>query len=273
MSKTIPLKNFTHLRFQGPDAERYLNGQVTQQVSNLPLGSSRHAFVCDGKGRILFDCFIHADRGGFLVSVEKEFGEEAYARLDRYLIADDCELSDETEKWCLLHELGESSEGEDGMVNRFGKLGRDLYLPAEQVEEFNKIEFYLPSHEEQENLRLKNGIPRSSDFAGALPAETRWEDIAVSFHKGCYLGQEVISRMKRAAKTNRRLVPVILSKGTLTCPLSFTESDGSKSLLKVTSVATEGTPEGYPALGYLSSRYQEGTSLLSEEGVSATISD
>jgi len=280
MSQLIPLPNLIHFRFQGPDAERYLSGQVTQLVEGLPQGHARATFVCDAKGRILFDATIYADQDGFLLTIAGGDREEAFARMDRYLIADDCTLNDESDKWSIVHELLEPSksdnpEGAEGLVNRFGRPGRDRYLTAAEFAEIAPETLALTSEAKQEEYRLQQFVPRLVDLAGAFSAETGLEDEAVSFHKGCYLGQEVISRIKRAGKTNRQLVSVHLSEGVTkegsSCPIPFKVDGNEKTLLEVTSVAQQPTEAGYPALGYLSSRYPSGTALTSAGGISATL--
>lgn len=269
MSNLVPLPNLTHFRFRGPDAERYLNGQVTQQVEGIIEGQSRYTFVCDGKGRILFDATIHRDQEGLLLSAEGGSADDIFARMDRYLIADDCELIDETNKWLVLHELSSDSPVE-GLVNRFGTPGRDIYQNSDTLDKVKDLATKLASQTDQENYRITNGIPRTVDLLGALPAETGIEELAVSFHKGCYLGQEVISRMKRAAKTNRKLCPIFLEQLPAELPLSFTAEGSEKKLLEVTSTSSEKTESGYPALGYLSSRHEQGTQLISSGGIVAT---
>ena len=270
MSELIPLRGLTHLRFSGPDAERYLNGQVTQQVTGIAEGQSRYTFVCDAKGRVLFDGAIHRDAEGYLLSVEGSNPEDIFARMDRYLIADDCELSDESDKWIILHELS-NKPFEEGLINRFGAFGRDLYQSSDSAEEQQNLARDLTSPSAQEELRISRGVARTADLLGALPAETGLEDSAVSFHKGCYLGQEVISRMKRAGKTNRKLISLHLEQSASSTPLPFSDSSEGKTLLEVTSISKEKTERGYPALGYLSARYQEDSQLESAEGIVAII--
>lgn len=267
LPQSIPLLGLTHLRFAGPDAERYLNGQVTQQVAGLAIGDSRYTFVCDAKGRVLFDASIYRDEEGFLLSIAGGVGEEHFARMDRYLIADDCELSDESERWTILHEpINEPYDGDT--INRFGFTGKDRFLEGETKLALSEK---APSHQELENLRLLHAVPRLADLQGALPAETDREDQAVSFHKGCYLGQEVISRMKRAGKTNRKLTSVLLSETNSDLPLLFRQNDSDKTLLEVTSVSTIACESGYPALGYLSTRVSDLSGLTSPQGITASL--
>ena len=270
MTEAIALLNLTHLRFRGPDAERYLNGQITQQVENLPLGHSRYTFVCDAKGRILFDGTVHRDEEGLLLSIQGGESEEQFTRMDRYLIADDCELIDESERWDIIHELSEKDDNKQ-LINRFGSPGKDHYQEKANMEEALKgPNTTLPSAE-QEHQRILHTIPRGPDLVGAFPAETGLEAHAVSFHKGCYLGQEVVSRMKRAGKTNRKLSLVFLSETSTELPLLFTEADSEKTRLEITSVATTATEKGYPALGYLNTRVTDLSILETPSGIKANL--
>lgn len=269
MTDAMLLLNLTHLRFKGPDAERYLNGQVTQQVEGLPLAQSRYTFVCDAKGRIQFDGYIRKDEEGLLLSIEGADREEAFARMDRYLIADDCELLDESERWGILHEpLTEAYAGNtEGLVKRFQTFGSDHYREGTELEKLQALRDNGPSLEELEDIRIKNGVARLPDLQEALPAETGLEDIAVSYHKGCYLGQEVISRMKRAGRTNRKLTPIFLSSSPSELPLNFTSPDSDKTMLEVSSCASSECENGFAALGYLSAKAGELSSLSTSTGI------
>ncbi len=266
MSDPILLPNLTHLRFRGPDAERYLNGQITQKVDGLPTGSSRHTFVCDAKGRILFDATVYRDDEGYLLTVEGGDSDDIFARLDRYLIADDCELIDESERWNLLHQIDEETSTP---INRYGTAGYDRYLIASNLtsldaptpEDLNKLE----------DLRIRAGVPRLQDLAERFPAETGYEESAVSYHKGCYLGQEVISRMKRAGRVNWALKQLSLPETPSSLPLNFYGDNSQKPLLTVTSAASKKSEHGVSALGYLNSKVSPETQLRSEEGLSVTV--
>ena len=274
MNQAIALLNLTHLRFRGPDAERYLNGQVTQQVEEIALAHSRYTFVCDAKGRILFDGYIHRDQEGYLLSVEGADSEEVFTRMDRYLIADDCELTDESDRWGISHQIThpDDSQVKEGLINRFHQSGRDHYLEGVALSELQSIAESGPTSTELEDLRIKNGIARLPDLQGALPAETQLEESAVSFHKGCYLGQEVISRMKRAARTNRKLTPLSLSESANELPLNFASENSDKTMLEVTSCSSIQNEEGFfPALGYLSSKAEDLASLSTPTGIRAKL--
>ena len=204
----------SRIRATGPDAQRFLNGQVTNDVSLLTDGRVIEACLLDAKGKLQFHLHLHREGDDFIISGPADLGAPIIARLDRYLIADEVELIDES-------------------------LDETAYLT-------------LPN----ETRRILDGIPRWPNelFPGILPPEAGIEDRAISYTKGCYTGQEVISRMKRAGKTNRHLVKLAFNK-----PLIPT---GSKLLVEgkeagvVTSVASH-VGHGEIGLGYRRRKFAE----------------
>lgn len=254
MNSTPPdalLTELTHLRFRGPDALRYLNGQVTQKLDGMNEGETRYTFVCDAKGKVLFDAYLTRQGDDYLLNAPLAIKDEIIARLDRYLIADDCQWTDESEQWTLAHHFVEATTSESNTLNRFGQPGTDHYLPHAQAAALTALE----DPESLENRRIAMGVPALPELIGTFPAETGREADAVSFHKGCYLGQEVVSRMKRAGRTNRTLVSLTLSRTTPELPLNFVPAEGEKTTLLVTSLSTHPDPAGhYPALGFLSNK-------------------
>ncbi|MGJ8632527.1 MAG: YgfZ/GcvT domain-containing protein [Luteolibacter sp.] len=159
------------LEFAGPDAVRFLNGQVTQDVRKA-VGCVLPACVTDAKGKLQFRVWIAGDdEGKVLVFCQKEMLEDLEARLTRYLIADDVEVRDVS-----------------------GEVSMDGFdFPGLGMSEEDRVEAGLPKW----GLELKEGM---------LPPEAGLDVTDISYNKGCYIGQEVISRIKSAGKVNRSLV-------------------------------------------------------------------
>ena len=159
------------LEFSGPDAVRFLNGQVTQDVRKvMGPGLLLPSCVTDAKGKLQFRVWIaEGDGGSVLVFCRAEMTADLEARLTRYLIADDVEVRD-----------------------RSGEIS---------VAEFGGVEM-------EEGERIEKGIPKwgAELTEGMLPPEAGLDATDISYKKGCYIGQEVISRIKSAGKVNRRLV-------------------------------------------------------------------
>lgn len=206
----LDLSERAKFRLTGADRVRYLNGQVTNDVRKASRESALHACVVNAKGRIEAEVFIHVSPEGDALIVDTEPGlrEAIAARLERYIVADDVQLEDVTDQWSILHCFGgrESVEGAARIGNtRFGAEGADFWLPASSP---------LPSHplllsaDEAETLRIIRGIPRWPHELNpdTFPQEAGLESKVMDFGKGCYIGQEVLSRIKMSGKMPRRLV-------------------------------------------------------------------
>ncbi len=201
--KWVDLSSRAKFRLTGEDRVRYLNGQVSNQVAQDLSSKAVQACVCTLKGKIEALVSITAEGDSLLVDCDAELREALFTRLDRYLIADDCEIEDVTEEYQLWHGLGEGGEGVES--DRYGETGCDVWLKSGEAADFAGE---VVSEESLEILRIKRGIPKwGHELRGdEFPAEVRLDERAVSFNKGCYLGQEVVSRIKSAGKVNKRLV-------------------------------------------------------------------
>jgi folate-binding protein YgfZ len=228
------LSSAVKLRLTGPDALRYLNGQVTNDVRRLAPGESMPACVCNHKGRLEALVQVSMDSGGtWLVTADAALRGFLPLRLEKYLIADDAAVEDVTDDYRLIHLLGSESPVLSGgakifAANRFGIAGRDVWLPAGDA-----TAFQFSSTEALEALRIDRGIPawETELTGGVLPPEARLDESAVDYYKGCYIGQEVISRIRSVGHVNRRLERLIASGGARL-----------EAGWEIVSVAADGTP-------------------------------
>jgi tRNA-modifying protein YgfZ len=212
---TANLSDRAKFLLRGPDRVRYLNGQVTNNVAALRAGESCYALVCTHKGKLEGDVFIHARDDRLIIDADGSLRDPLAARLSKYIIADDCELVDVTDEWALFHEPGgDASERRahtdhtesTGVLcfatTRFGVPGLDYWSPS-GVPGFTAD----LSADDIELLRLEHGVPvwGAELTRDVLPQEARLQDRAVDFLKGCYVGQEVISRIKGVGRVTREL--------------------------------------------------------------------
>jgi folate-binding protein YgfZ len=239
------------LEFRGPDAVRFLNGQLTQDVRRVAGGKiSLPSCVTDAKGRLQFRVTVtEATDGALWVAGLAGWAEDLEARLTRYLIADDVEVEDRSGKYALHHFTGAMPEPPPGVVaresDRFGMAGTDWWIPVRQVVEFPGS---LLEGDALEALRIVNGVPLWGRelLAGMLPPEALLEETDISYHKGCYIGQEVISRIKSAGKVNRRLTRFVFDADVPVAPGPLENAAG-----EVTSVAPLAVAGVRHALGYV----------------------
>jgi len=218
----------TILRLQGGDRHRFLNGQCTQDVQELPEGETRYACAVSAKGKLSGDFFVRSAGDSLWLDAEPELQEPLTARLDRYIIADDVELIDETGAYAMFHLVPpmalpeEWADAVHSRNDRLGRLGIDLLVEASRAEETarilgeNGIEIQEPL---AELSRILAGYARWGRELNesTLPPEALLEERAISYHKGCYTGQEVISRIRSIGRVNRTLVglegPAVLESG------------------------------------------------------------
>ena len=262
-TQAIDLSPRTVLRLSGADRERYLNGQVSNDVRKLTGENTIAACVTTIKGKL--DALVHVSAHGdaYLIESEPELRESLRARLDKYIIADDCELEDVSDEWHLVHVLAKQDPGEGTRrCDRFGQTGTDLWLRAgEEV----PAELEVLSAAQAESLRIRNGIPKWGGelTPDTLPAEAGLDATAIDFHKGCYIGQEAISRIKSVGRVNRNLVRLRVVGDSTDLTGGEALFDGGAEVGTLTSFA------GQHALGYV----KRGHQVPGKELVLAAVSD
>ncbi len=206
----IDLSSRAKWRLSGGDRVRYLNGQVTNDVRRATADRAVYAMVTDIKGRICGDIMIHADPDGqsLLLDAEPDLRETLGPRLERYIIADDAVLEDISDEWQVCHVL--EAEPTAGSVNcsRLGRPGWDLWLPVGADLPESICSLPLLTDPEVETLRIQRGVPRYPNELNqdVFPPEAGLEALAMDFSKGCYIGQEVLSRIRTTGKMPRELV-------------------------------------------------------------------
>ncbi|MGV3661519.1 MAG: YgfZ/GcvT domain-containing protein [Prosthecobacter sp.] len=203
------LSTRTKLRLTGGDRVRYLNGQVTNNVRGAKADETLYACVTDAKGRIVADVHIHATADALLLDAEPGLREALAMRLERYIVADDVELTDVTEEWQLWHFWGAPGDLGSSAVrsNRFGVPGFDLWLPASaEAPAFDSRPVLSP--EDLETWRILQKVPRWPNELNAetFPPEAGLMERAMDFAKGCYIGQEILSRIKTTGKMPREMI-------------------------------------------------------------------
>jgi folate-binding protein YgfZ len=257
------------LFLSGKDRVRYLNGQVTSNVTQLTAGQTQPACITSAKGKLCADVLLTALSDALVIDAEASLRESLRRRLERYIVADDVELQDATDEWRLLHFLPGCDESLDSTLvpalgkipfqrsRRLGRDGIDLFLRPEEAESlFPSFTAGRAILDESlmETLRIEAGIPRWGRELGedTLPPEAGLDRTHIDYHKGCYIGQEVISRLKSVGHVNRQLTGFVSADGALLSPgmIVFT-SDSDHPIATLTSAAYSFALEKPVALGYL----------------------
>jgi folate-binding protein YgfZ len=260
------LHNIGWIRVTGEDRVRWLNGMVTNSIQDLHPGQGTYNFFLSVQGRIQGDATIFASHEDLLMETSSDQLTGLIALLDRFIIMDDVELGATTGDRAGLLLVGPEAE----VILK--KLGIAIELPQQraatvywQGEDFPLIHAYSPlvprwelwigktvisrltqalleagavtaSPEALEHLRLLSGTPRYGiDIRDKdLPQETN-QLHALHFTKGCYLGQEIVERIRSRGNVHRTLTGLQLT-GTLPTPGTAIEAQG-KPVGEITSSA------------------------------------
>jgi folate-binding protein YgfZ len=254
------------LLFQGGDRIRYLNGQMTANIASAKCPSVIPACVTTAKGRLCADVSVSIGPSSVLVDADPAVADVLPGRLERYIIADDVTMEDATASIAILHFIGVKPEAvpeefRSALVpaNRFGVAGFDYSPPFRKdlPPAWEKITASLPvlSDALLELIRIERGVPRWGHELDetTLPPEAGLDRTHIDFHKGCYIGQEVISRLKSVGHVNRELRGFVSTDGV---PLAvgariFSATDPGRDLGRLTSAAFSFALDRHIALGYL----------------------
>jgi folate-binding protein YgfZ len=205
-------------RISGTDRVRFLNGQITNDLRKANEKSAIEACVLNAKGRIDAHIFVSMSGEFFFVDAEHALRETLKTRLERYVIADDVQIEDVTDEFSLFHVLSKQAptpeHGRIVSVRRLAESGWDIWIEATQHDAALRqlsSEFTAYDPDAGEVMRIEQGIPVwGRELTDAIiPIEANLEQRAIDYHKGCYIGQEVISRMKMSGQTNKRLCGLI----------------------------------------------------------------
>ena len=202
------------LRVTGADRFRFLNGQITNDLRKANETVAIEACVLNAKGKLNAHVFVTALEERFLIDAEPELRETLRTRLERYVIADDVQIEDVTEEFSLFHVLTEQppARGFGRIVSghRFSAAGWDVWSDSarhDAVQHELASAYHFVDSGAADVMRIEQGLPRwSRELTDEIiPIEANLEERTIDYQKGCYIGQEVISRIKMSGQTNKRL--------------------------------------------------------------------
>ena len=230
------------LRIAGADTLRFLNGQITNDLRKATGDSAIQATILSAKGKMNAVVFISAEGDSFLLDSDPEVREDLPARIERYIIADDVQIEDVTGRFAIFHLTGEPPPPSVPSARtvrsaRFGCAGWDIWVEiAERDRAFQQLSsaFAFCDEECAELVRIERGIPRwGRELTDQIiPTEANLEATSIDYAKGCYIGQEVISRIKMSGQTNKRLCGLVSLSGTPLQPgmrLAAAEDEGKEA--------------------------------------------
>lgn len=294
----MDLSHRSRILVRGEDAPRFLHGMVTNEVKGLEVGQGNYAFLLDVHGHILSDLRIfRLDAESYLLDGEPQRKETVWQALEHHIVADIVELEDQTEPLACLalggpcarevlretigfdpphmhpleHLFVEAVSARLIRAALWGDEGYWVLLPPDQagalwqkaMQAGASLGIRPAGFKAVEVCRMEAGIPRYGvDMDDkTLPQETG-QMHAISFTKGCYIGQEVVERIRSQGHVNRKLVG-LLFEGEPKVPAGTGILVGGHPAGTVTSSTHSYRLQRTIALGYLRREYaQAGTAVM-----------
>jgi tRNA-modifying protein YgfZ len=201
------------VRVSGAAARGFLQGLITNDIDKAKPGGAIHAGLLTPQGKILFEFFVVPAADGFLLDVAKAKAGELTQRLGFYKLRAQIEIA-EDRSFAVAAVWGAQPRLHDGAIAyadpRFAALGQRILLPANA--DARNLGCTLATEDEYHAHRIALDVPeggRDYAFGDAFPHEAMFDRLAgVDFDKGCFVGQEVVSRMEHRGTARKRIVGV-----------------------------------------------------------------
>jgi len=265
------------IRLTGEDRARLLHAMSTNHIQQLTPGMGCYAFFLNDKGRILADANILCRQDHFLLEVEPEVRDKLVAHLDHYIIADDVTLEDATADLATIAiegpkaaevlqaagapvpEVDYASADWGGRLvarlNSSGSLGFFVFAPVAEkpdlITQLHAAGAEAGDAEAFRVVRLEHGKARyGEDLSERYLAQEANQPHALHFNKGCYLGQEIVERVRSRGQVHRLLMPLVLDTKEPPEPGAKLEI-GETSAAEITSAAYSPSLGKVVALAYV----------------------
>ena len=282
------------IRVNGDDRARLLHAITTNHIHQLRPGTGCYAFFLDAQGRVLADANILCREDHFLLDTEPETRERIFGHLDHYIIADDVTLEDTTARTTsiavegprsagVLARIGASVPEADyafvpwgsrlvARLNSTGSPGFFVFAPVDQKPALiAQLGIEQADAEAARIVRLEHGKPRySEDITHRFLAQETNQSHALHFNKGCYLGQEIVERVRTRGLLHRRLMAVDIHGTTAPAPGTRLTAKG-KVAAEVTSAAFSPALARVVALAYVRTEFAQSGSTVDCGDLQATV--
>lgn len=203
----------------GEDAGKLLQGLLTNDVDLLDRQAAMHAGLLSPQGKILFDFLVVKIAGGFLIDVARDKAAELVKRLAMYKLRAKVVIRDASPEW-QVYAVWNGEAAACGASEAERLTYADPRLPALGSRMLVRVGTVVTAASAQPSTaaayhahRIALGVPEGgTDFmlGDAFPHEALFDQLGgVSFTKGCYVGQEIVSRMEHRGTARKRVVPVV----------------------------------------------------------------
>jgi folate-binding protein YgfZ len=207
----------------GKDRARLIHALATNHIQQLRPGENCYTFFLNVQGRILADAHVVNWEDSLWIDTEAETRENLFKHIEHYIIADDVTLENATERtFCLAVEGPEApgvlaqieaTQPRSSLVARVSLTGAPGFRIIGRRDDYENLMLQLreagavtASHEEANVVRVEHFRPRfGDDFGTSTLAQETGRDDALHFNKGCYLGQEIVERVRSRGLASRIL--------------------------------------------------------------------
>jgi len=203
----------------GPDAEKFLNDLVTADITRTTTGQAVFAALLSPQGKVLFDFIVFRDGERFVLDAPRKVVADLVKRLGFYRLRAKVTIEDLSETHRVVALWRESGfEHFDGIAAPDPRLASLGWREVVARDAPPRAGFGPATEAEYDERRIRLGIPEGGidfDFGDAFPHDADMDQLGgIDFGKGCYIGQEVVSRMEHRGTARRRFV-LALGEGPL----------------------------------------------------------
>jgi folate-binding protein YgfZ len=203
------------IEITGDETLAFLQDLITADVENLKSGEAAHGGLLTPQGKILFDFFVLATDSGVLIDCAREQRDALLQRLMMYKLRLPLEIAARDDLSVAVAWDGEPGSRPEGVTcfadPRLAALGWRVVGPSAVIGGFASVDA-----DEYRNARYRQGLADSLEVGSGelFPHEANYDQFgSVNFKKGCYVGQEVVSRMQHRGTARSRIVPVEAQSG------------------------------------------------------------
>lgn len=201
------------IRLGGADAQTFLHGLATTDIAGLPEGVSKPGALLTPQGKILFDFMIRRAGGGFVLDIRRDMAGDFAKRLKLYRLRSKVEISEPEQQVVAVswdRDSGSSSNNSTASHGDSSAVADSRFPVSVRRWSGGDLGAAPATRAAWDSLRIAHGVAElGPDYASgeAFPHDVNFDQTGgVSFAKGCYVGQEVVSRMHHRGTTRRRVV-------------------------------------------------------------------
>jgi folate-binding protein YgfZ len=224
----LDFSNRGRLCLLGADRQNFLNGQVTNNLKNLRSGQGCYAALANNKAKMTSDLFIYILEEEILLDFEPGLSPKVSERLEKFIIADDVQITDASSAFAMFTVQGpkaievcekagwpipkndfEIVAHNSAYIARTPRLrapGVDVFYPRGDDSWLKSLNLPVSGIDAYETVRIEQGVPRFGiDMNEETLVSEALDERAISYSKGCYIGQEVIARIRTYGQVAKSL--------------------------------------------------------------------